>query len=199
MALAVCGDVEPERVAEIAALHTAPEYAAPAVPDYGGIEPLEPRAMRAEKRMDVSEPMFIAAAKLDTALERGDGALRLITVGSLAARCLFGPSSSFYYGLYADGYLRGNFFRDVSPLAGTLLFECGGSSRDPGLVYERLCETLRAASRTASAQRSSKRPAAPTTAPPCAASASPAAFAPPWPAATSADTACTRASTCSAA
>ena len=30
---------------------------------------------------------------------------------------------------------------------GTLLFECGGSSRDPGLVYERLCETLRAASR----------------------------------------------------
>lgn len=147
MALTVCGDVEPERVAEIAALHTAPEYAAPAVPDYGGIEPLEPRAMRAEKRMDVSEPMFIAAAKLDTALERGDGALRLITVGNLAARCLFGPSSSFYYGLYADGYLRGNFFRDVSPLAGTLLFECGGSSRDPGLVYERLCETLRAASR----------------------------------------------------
>lgn len=147
MVLTVCGDVEPERVAEIAALHTAPEYAAPAVPDYGGIEPLEPKAMRAEKRMDVSEPMFIAAAKLDTALERGDGALRLITVGSLAARCLFGPSSSFYYGLYADGYLRGNFFRDVSPLAGTLLFECGGSSRDPGLVYERLCETLRAASR----------------------------------------------------
>lgn len=65
--------------------------------------------------MDVSDPMFIAAAKLSTDLGRGDEALRLATVGSLAARCLLGAGSGFYTSLYAEGLLRGDFFRDVSP------------------------------------------------------------------------------------
>lgn len=147
MALTVCGDVEPELVAELAMRLTPGEYVSPAEPDYGEAEPLDPAIMRAEKRMDVSEPMFIAAAKLDTSLERGESALRLMTIGGMAVRCLFGPASDFYYGLYADGCLRGNFFRDVSPIAGTLLFECGGSSREPDKVYERICGALNSAAR----------------------------------------------------
>lgn len=142
MALCVVGDVDPEYVAEIAARMTAPERLSAAAPDYGEREGLEPITRRAERGMDVSDPMFIAAAKLSTDLGRGDEALRLATVGSLAARCLLGAGSGFYTSLYADGMLRGDFFRDVSPLAGTLLFECGGTTSQPEQVFDRLCAAL---------------------------------------------------------
>lgn len=145
MALAVCGDVEPELMANIAAQLLPDKAAEAARADFGETEALEPASERATKYMDVSEPMFMAAAKLDTALPRDSSALRLMTTGSLAVRCLLGASSDFYYGLYAEGLLRGNFFRDVSPIAGTLLFTCGGSSAQPELVFDRLCDTLRRA------------------------------------------------------
>lgn len=142
MALCVVGDVDPEYVAETAARMTAPERLSAAAPDYGEREGLEPITRRAERGMDVSDPMFIAAAKLSTDLGRGDEALRLATVGSLAARCLLGAGSGFYTSLYAEGMLRGDFFRDVSPLAGTLLFECGGTTSQPEQVFDRLCAAL---------------------------------------------------------
>lgn len=142
MALCVVGDVDPEYVAETAARLTAPERLSAAAPDYGEREGLEPITRRAERGMDVSDPMFIAAAKLSTDLGRGDEALRLATVGSLAARCLLGAGSGFYTSLYAEGLLRGDFFRDVSPLAGTLLFECGGTTSQPEQVFDRLCAAL---------------------------------------------------------
>lgn len=142
MALCVVGDVDPEYVAETAARLTAPERLSAAAPDYGEREGLEPITRRAERGMDVSDPMFIAAAKLSTDLGRGDEALRLATVGSLAARCLLGAGSGFYTSLYAEGMLRGDFFRDVSPLAGTLLFECGGTTSQPEQVFDRLCAAL---------------------------------------------------------
>ena len=142
MALCVVGDVDPEYVAETAARLTAPERLSAAAPDYGEREGLEPITRRAERDMDVSDPMFIAAAKLSTDLGRGDEALRLATVGSLAARCLLGAGSGFYTSLYAEGMLRGDFFRDVSPLAGTLLFECGGTTSQPEQVFDRLCAAL---------------------------------------------------------
>lgn len=142
MALCVVGDVDPERVAETAARLTAPERLSAAAPDYGEREGLEPITRRAERGMDVSDPMFIAAAKLSTDLGRGDEVLRLATVGSLAARCLLGAGSGFYTSLYAEGLLRGDFFRDVSPLAGTLLFECGGTTSQPEQVFDRLCAAL---------------------------------------------------------
>ncbi len=142
MVLCVVGDVDPEYAAETAARLTQSAYTSPAVPDYGEREGLEPIERRVERHMDVSEPMFIAAAKLCTQLPRGDEAMRLITVGSLAARCLLGQSSEFYTSLYAEGLLRGDFFRDVGPIAGTLLFECGGSTAQPETVFERLCAAL---------------------------------------------------------
>lgn len=145
MALCVCGDVDPEYVAETAGRVMGPEKKDGAAPDYGPTEGLEPVSGRASTRMDVSEPMFIAAAKLSTALPEGAGTLRLITAGDLAARCLFGPSSDFYNSLYSAGLLRGDFFRDVSPLAGTLLFECGGSTSEPERVFDEICNTLRSA------------------------------------------------------
>lgn len=139
MALCVCGDVDPESVAETAARLLPEEYTAPAEPDYGEREGLAPVKSRVETGMDVSEPMFIAAAKLDTALPHSDEAMRLATVGSLTARCLLGASSEFYTSLYAGGLLRGDFFRDVSPIADTLLFECGGSTSEPEKVFDKLC------------------------------------------------------------
>ncbi len=103
--------------------------------------------MRAEKRMDVSEPMFIAAAKLDTALERR-GRRPASHDHRRHGRALpLRPGQRLLLRPLRGRLLRGNFFRDVSPMAGTLLFECGGSSREPDKVYERLCGALSAAAR----------------------------------------------------
>lgn len=148
MALTVCGDVEPERVAELAARLLPAERRDAAVPDFGARESQEPLSGRVVSRMDIDEPMFIAAAKISTELPRGRDALTLCTAGSLAVRCLLAASGDFYSSLYAGGLLRGDFYRDVSPIAGTLLFECGGSSGDPERVFERLCETFDAAAAT---------------------------------------------------
>ena len=142
MVLCVVGDVEPEHVAETALRLTAPERVEPTRPDYGPREGLEPVSTRVEKRMDVSDPLFTIAAKLNTALPRERGSLRVIATGELAARCLFGQSSEFYTSLYADGALRGDFYRDVSTIAGALVFECGGSSTEPERVFEKLKSTL---------------------------------------------------------
>ncbi len=147
MALCVCGDVEPELVADIAARVLGPERRSAAIADYGAPEGPEPVKARTERVMDVSEPLFTCAAKLSCGLPGGSEGLRLATVGSLAVRCLFGQSSAFYTSLYAEGALRGNFYRDASPIAGALLFECGGSSAAPERVYERLCDELESAAR----------------------------------------------------
>ena len=144
-ALCIVGDVEPERCAEAASRVEWTDGGGCAAPDFGPPEGLEPVKTRTERAMDVSEPLFTVAAKLCTALPQGEEASRLITAGALAARCLFGQSSEFYTSLYAEGLLRGDFYRDVSPLAGTLLFECGGASAEPGQVFERLCAALSAA------------------------------------------------------
>ena len=144
-ALCIVGDVEPERCAEAASRVEWTDGGGCAAPDFGPPEGLEPVKTRTERAMDVSEPLFTVAAKLCTALPQGEEASRLITAGALAARCLFGQSSEFYTSLYAEGLLRGDFYRDVSPLAGTLLFECGGASAEPGRVFERLCAALSAA------------------------------------------------------
>ena len=138
MALCISGDVDAVSAAETAARLTGTEKRSPAAPDYGEREGLEPVKRRSERRMEVSEPLFTAAAKLCTDMPRGDAALRLTACGELAARCLLGAGSPFYTSLYSEGLLRGNFYRDVSPLAGVLLFECGGSSAEPERVLERL-------------------------------------------------------------
>ncbi len=142
MCLAVCGDVDPEHAAEAAALCSPPGYVPAAEPDYGEPEALEPAARRAGRSMDISDPMFMAAAKISCGLPRSAEGLRFITAGQLAVQALLGPGSGFYTTLYAEGLLRSDFFRYVSPAAGTLVFACGGTASEPEEVFERLCDAL---------------------------------------------------------
>ena len=147
MALCVVGDVEPERIEEIALRLTPGALAAHAVPDYGEPETVEIASERTSLRMDVSEPMFSCAAKLAVALPNDASVQRLSAAARLVMKYVMGASSEFYTALYAEGLLRSDFFAQAEPEADTLVFECGGSSSRPEEVYERLCEKLRECAR----------------------------------------------------
>lgn len=148
MVLTVCGDVDPDEIARMASEFTPSDAREAPRPDYGEVESLEPVSTRVERTMDISEPLFTVAAKISTDLPQSGEAVELLTAGELAVRCLFGPGSDFYTSLYAEGLLRGNFYRDVSPIAGTMIFECGGSSANPELVYERMCSAMEEAAKS---------------------------------------------------
>lgn len=147
MVLTVCGDVDPDEIARMAEEFTPDAAGEAAQPDYGEVESLEPVSARVERTMDISEPLFTVAAKISTDLPQTGEAVELLTAGELAVRCLFGPGSDFYTSLYAEGLLRGNFYRDVSPIAGTMIFECGGASAKPQTVFERMCSAMETAAR----------------------------------------------------
>ena len=139
MVLCVAGDVDPERVYDIA-LAALPQEKQP-VPhaDYGEAESLLPVEALKCREMAVSAPQFLIGAKI-AAAPRGEADLRQRLVAQLALRLLAGGSSPFYARLYADGLLNRDFDYEVDYAAGTGTIILGGESQQP----ERVLEELRA-------------------------------------------------------
>ncbi|MCD7934858.1 MAG: insulinase family protein [Oscillospiraceae bacterium] len=140
MALAVAGDVDPERVRDIA-LETLPaEPDARPIRDYGAAESAEPVCRRSVRAMAVSAPQFMLGAKLQCA-PRGAPLLRQKLLCDIALTCLYSQSAPFYSSLYAEGLLNTDFFADVDYAADTMTILAGGESRDPEAVFARFCAT----------------------------------------------------------
>ena len=141
MALCCVGDVDPERVEELAAtlLPGAPEERP--VRDYGPAETLLPDSVRFEKKMAVSAPQFFLGAKLPP-VPAGTGRLRRQLVGELTLQCLAGESSPFYTEQYARGLLSRDFGYALDTAAGTATAILGGESRDPEAVREAFCARI---------------------------------------------------------
>lgn len=134
MALAVVGDVDPERVRTIA-LEVLPAEAGP-IPkrDYGPTEAPTPLRTRFTRSMSVSAPQFMLGAKLPPA-RKGRELLRQKTICELMMNCLYSPSSPFYTRLYAEGLIHSDFFADADYAADTVTLLAGGESRDPEAVF----------------------------------------------------------------
>ncbi len=136
MTLAVVGDVDPQRVRDIAFEILPKEAGEVPQRDYGKEEKEIPHKASVEVNMEVSAPQFLISSRFNPA-PLGREKHKEELVGSLALRCLIGRASPFYTELYAEGLLDKDFGGDVSYSAGSAVFMAGGESREPQTILER--------------------------------------------------------------
>lgn len=136
MCLVVEGDVDPERIYQIAREELPREEAEPPRADFGPPEGPLPLSPLRKEAMAVSAPQFYIGAKIPVV--EGPGALRQHLTAQLALRMLAGRSSAFYARLYAQGLLNRDFDYEADFSAGTGTVILGGESNEPEKVLEEL-------------------------------------------------------------
>ena len=141
MVLCVVGDVEPDRVAEIALQMLGPETR----PVGEKLRPWQedmtlPRQEMCAK-MEVAMPMFNIAFKAEP-VGKGEAAVRQEIVADLAAEALFGESSALYLKLYEDGLIDSSFGGGFETIDGMAVMLCSGDSDDPAAVRAALLERV---------------------------------------------------------
>ena len=139
MILCVVGDVDPDRVAEIAEeiLGTQPRPVGEKMPF-----PREDMAHVRESsvtQMDIAMPMFQIAFKSEPT-GRGESAIRQEIVGDLAAEALFGESSELYLRLYEEGVIDSSFGGGFEAIDGMAMLLCSGDSYESGRIRDALVE-----------------------------------------------------------
>ena len=139
MALAVVGDVDPQRVAELAERLLPHESGSAPTRSYGITAGEAPAAPRTEVKMAVSAPQFLFGTRLALS-EPGPARLRDRLTGELALRYLMGKSSPLYAALYAEGLVRHDFSYELDQAAGECVLLIGGESRDPDAVMARVLQ-----------------------------------------------------------
>ena len=139
MILCVVGDVDPDRVAEIAT-----EILGSETRPVGKKLPLpheEITLVRAGSTatMDIAMPMFQIAFKCEPT-GRGEDAIRQEIVGDLAAEALFGESSELYLRLYEEGIIDSSFGGGFEAIDGIAMLLCSGDSYESGRIRDALAE-----------------------------------------------------------
>lgn len=145
MVLCVEGDVDPEKIYEIAEASLSSERCSIPHADFGPAETLFPVKTQNEVHMAVSAPQFLIGAKVDQIPAGGKEELRNRLVASLALRLLVGNSSRFYTSLYSEGILNRDFDSEIDYSAGTATLLIGGESNFPSRVLEELNKAVAAA------------------------------------------------------
>ena len=135
MMLCVVGDVDADRVAEIA-LEMLGEESRPVgqklrpwQEDMTVAEPFHRAAM------EVAMPMFNLGFKCEPT-GTGEEAIRQEIIGDLAAEALFGESSALYLKLYEEGIIDSSFGGGFETIDGMAMLLCSGDSDDPENVRE---------------------------------------------------------------
>lgn len=135
MVLCVAGNVDPERICEIAREILPREGIADIPRDYGGEEPETAAMPEKVQRMEVSTPIFQLGWKADAA-PMGEERLRCQLMGELACEALFGTSTALYARLYREGLVNQNFGYGYEAYPGCAFLAAGGESRDPRAVRD---------------------------------------------------------------
>ena len=137
MALCIEGDVDPERIFEIASEMLSAEKKSVPHADFGSPEGPLPVCTSFEAEMPVSQPIFMFGAKCNPAPE-----LKERLTAMLSLKLLAGPSSPFFTRLYSAGILDRNFDYDCNYSAGTGTVMFSGESESPNAVYEEFIKEL---------------------------------------------------------
>ena len=135
MMLCVVGDVDPDRVAEIAEemLGTEPRPVGRKIRNWE--ETMEPVAELQQMEMEVAMPMFNLGFKCEYP-GSGEAAIRQEMVGDLAAEALFGESSELYLKLYEDGLIDSSFGGGFETIDGMAMLLCSGDSDNAEAIRE---------------------------------------------------------------
>ncbi len=142
MVLCAAGNIDPQRVADIAreVLPDGPVTAA--VVDHGRLEPAGVGEKLTRRTMPVSIPLFALGFKGSPAA--GKEGLRQRLLAELVCDVLFSPSAPLYNRLYEQGLLNDSFGSSYCAFPGCAWMMAEGESRDPERVRD---ETLKEAAR----------------------------------------------------
>ena len=139
MLLCVVGDVDAEKVAELAAAVTGGEMQTPPRRDYGKKEAMMPAQASVSRTMEVSMPTFAIGFKCEPATS-GLEAMRREIIGDLAAEILVGESSALYQRLYEDGLIDAGFSAGYESVKDACQLSASGDSDAPEQVLEAILQ-----------------------------------------------------------
>jgi len=139
MLLCVVGDVDPEKVEQIA-LEILPRTDDTQV-DRVQVwqEDMTCKEAYVEQSMEVAMPMFQIGFKCEPP-ELGEPAVRCEAVGDLAAEALFGESSALYLRLYEEGIIDGSFGGGFETIDGLAMLTASGDSDYPQQVRDAILQ-----------------------------------------------------------
>lgn len=137
MVLCAVGDVDPEKIAEMAEAILPKTAGVAPERDYGAREVKTPDTKGIVAEMEVGLPMFIIGAKVMPE-KRGEAVLKQGIIAELALEYLSGTSSPLYARLYADGTINGEFSPEFEAVAGAAFTMIGGESKNPEKVKTEL-------------------------------------------------------------
>lgn len=135
MTLAVVGNVDPEKVAEMANEILPKEAGEVPQRDYGEQEAPLPHQTETSAQMEVSAPQFLFGARFAPEKD-GRARLKQKITGEMALNILLGRSSPVFNKLYSGGMLNGDFEYELDYSAGTAMFITGGESRNINAVMD---------------------------------------------------------------
>lgn len=139
MVLCVAGNVDPEKVLEMAR-EILPKEGKGSIPrDYGPDEPAAAAKSRTELKMEVSTPIFQLGWKMGPA-PKGEEQFRQKLIAELACEALLGNSSPLYVRLYRDGLINSSFSYGFDGYPSCAYAMAGGESTDPDAVAAAIAE-----------------------------------------------------------
>lgn len=139
MVLCVAGNVDPERVSELAKKILPKEGKGKVLRDYGGEEPETVCQSERELLMEVATPIFQLGFKLNPAKE-GTDRLRQKLVGDLLCEAWMGSSSPLYAQIYSQGLINNGFFYGYEAYPDCAFLLAGGESPNPAAVREAIMQ-----------------------------------------------------------
>ena len=139
MILCVVGDVDPEKVCQIAREILPEADAAQVTRTETWQEEMTCKDTIKEETMEVAMPMFQLGFKCE-APTLGEGAVHMELVGDLAAEALFGESSPLYLRLYEQGLIDTSFGGGFETINGMASLMVSGDSEDPKAVRDAILE-----------------------------------------------------------
>lgn len=139
MLLCVVGDVDPEKVCQIAQNRLQQEDIQKVRCCQTWEEDMTCPETLVEARMEVAMPTFQLGFKCE-APEKGDEAVLCEAVGDLAAEALFGESSPLYLRLYEQGLIDGSFGGGFETVDGMAMLTASGDSEDPIAVRDAILQ-----------------------------------------------------------
>lgn len=139
MILCVAGDVDAERVAQIAREECVSAPKPLPERDYGPAESGYPAKSHVTLEMEVSMPTFALGFACTPPEKRPDSARREI-VGDLASDILIGESSALFQRLYEQGLVDGTLAAGYEYIKDACLLSVSGDSKDPQAVAEAILQ-----------------------------------------------------------
>lgn len=146
MLLCVVGDVDPEKVAQIANAHLPREKKERTARIENWPESPKVLCHKTETEMEVAMPMFQIGFKCAPP-GRGEAATQLEFVADLACEALFGESSDLYLRMYEEGIIDSSFGGGFETVEGMGMLSISGDSEFPEKVRDaviaetqKLCE-----------------------------------------------------------